>query len=55
MKVPTYLLSEFLKFVDDYTYSVDGVRHHRVDNMPLTNDELAFIFLDSDMTEFTYS
>lgn len=42
------LLSTFLKFVDEYTYLMDGERYHNVDHQKITNDELAFIFLDSD-------
>ena len=45
----TQTLADFLKFVDGYTYILDGERYHHSDNEKITNNELAYIFLDSDL------
>jgi len=43
--------TNFLLFVDRKTYLLDGVRHYEADNQPVTNEELANIFLQSDLYE----
>lgn len=44
-------LQSFLNFVDNYTYTMDGERYHNVDMQKITTEELAFIFLDSDLNK----
>lgn len=47
----TNKLTAFLNFVDNYTYILDGERYHNVDHNKITNAELAYIFLDSDLNK----
>lgn len=41
-------LTEFLKFVDRRTYMLDDTRYYASDNEPVTEEELAHIFLQGD-------
>lgn len=44
-------LIDFLKFVDNSTYLLDGQRYYISDNEKISEAELANIFLQSDLYE----
>ncbi len=45
------ILTTFLNYVDKFTYSLDGERYYYSDNEKVSNNELANIFLQSDLNK----